>query len=163
MAASFDLALADGITALLNDEARTWSVAFQAERVYVPDWEVKGELRELTVAVSPDLRAAERFERETVKKACRIAISFGQHLKLKTKEELDKLCDTVEEVTDYLESNPQITLDDPDNRQFLFMDWEDRVRFAPEFLDRTKQQDAHIQYSGTFLAVVSIGYELLPA
>lgn len=160
--AAFDIALADAITELLNDDDRVWSEAFQAERVWVPDWEITTELKALRCAVYPDLRSAERFERSSVRKTTAIGLAFGQHLKLKTREEVDALCNTVEEVTDYLESNPQITLDPPENRAFLFMGWEDRIRADAEHLNRVKQPDGSILYSGVFLAVVSFAYELLP-
>ena len=150
-----DIALADDIVLTLNSQS--FSYAFDAERVYVPDWDEKSELSSLQCAVWPEDPTADPWERDELLKSYPIAVAFAQRLQSKTRAELDSLCNLVTEVTDFLE----LTVFEVGGLTFANQGWESRLRFNMNSLDRHKHDDGSIGYTGIFASVFSFPYQLV--
>lgn len=152
-----DLLLADDIVAGLNGQ--TFSLPFSAERVYVPDWDLKSELAALQCAVWCEDPTADPWERSRLLKTYPIAVGFCQKLQQKTRAELDALCGLVTEVTDWLE----LQATDLDGATYVNQGWEFRLRFHMDSLDRTRHADGSVVYTGLFASVVVFPFVRLEA
>lgn len=149
MATSPDLQIADKITTAID--AEVFSMAFDAERVYQADWDVKEELESLQVAVWPAEASAEAWERRQLSKTYRIGISFAKRVSKLILADVDALPDLVNEVAEFLELTT-VTLDD--GRQYVNQGWEFLLRFDDSRLNRNKDADSVVRYTGLFASVI---------
>lgn len=153
-----DIELADAIVADLN--AQTFSIGFEAERTWLPQWDQLKELADLAVIVQPSpTPQAAPFERKNLQETWPIDIGFARRLRNKDRDEVDALVGLVDEVCEYI-----VPLDDTPgfyeitDSTMQCNGWEFLTRFDPNQLSREKLPDNSINYVGNFLSVIRFNF-----
>jgi len=153
MATSPDIQITELIKTAVN--AETFSQGFTAERVYSADWSVKDELSELQVGVWPGESEAELWERTSLRKSYQVGITFAKILTRASLDEIDALGDLVNEVVESIEL---ITVT-ASGLSYANKGWEYLVRFDDSRLDRNKNTDGTITYTGLFASAIVFNFE----
>jgi len=152
---SEDILICDELVDYLN--ARSYSEAFYAERVYVADWNFQAELSELRLAVWPGDSEASPFERGLLQKDYRTGLTFAKQLEAATRDSVDRLMDVVKEIQEDLELST-VTIPassrHPDGVTYINTGWDYPLRFNDLSLDRHKGADGIVKYTGLFASIL---------
>lgn len=167
MPTSEDILIADEIATALAGGA--FSVAVNVERLYVPDWDVKDELSgapgdaigNLQVGVWHDESSGEPWERKQLLDSYRIGVGVCTKVAKATRADLDSLCDLVDEIRRFVVGNETdgfnaVVLSG--GRRYEFDGWEYLVRFSQASLDRNKDADGVVRYTGGFKSALMFDY-----
>jgi len=107
--------------------------------------------------VWPGGSIAEPGERKLLAKGYRIGLSFAQRVSKATVAEIDALADLVTEVADFLELTQVVA----GGINYVNQGWEYLIRFDDSQLDRNKDSDDVVRYTGLFASVIVFDFTSL--
>lgn len=154
-----DVELAEAIVSDMNDSARDWTQAFQAERTWSPVWIGKEQLKDLQCLVCPwPIVDVMTESRDAVYSVYSIDFGFAKRLEDKTQTEVDSLRLLVDAAMKrYVKTNFNVT----DVGNFVALRRTDEyMTFDPTRLSRVQDGNT-LNYTGDFLSVFRVPYRLI--
>lgn len=151
--------LGTAVVSLLNAQT-DWGCRFTAERVYVPDWDLAQELKDLKVNVFVQERQVVTRDRSSRAYRYGCGVAFAKRLKAdQDTKELDGLMYVSEQVSTLIEAPANRVLTVSGGRRFQMVGQEDRPRFDPQLLAREGRTGFEpATHAGSFLSLVFFTY-----